>query len=109
VSSVLSLALPPSYTLCKDGVKRYRPLKILSTSKYPIDNRNAMVTLTAMTLDDWLKKEGNSPGKLAEMTKLSEATISRLRNGLSWPRRKNVELIERATKGAVSVEDFYRN
>ncbi len=59
-----------------------------------------------MTLEDYLAREGLSQTEFAQAIGLSEASVSRLVNGLQKPTLDTILTIERVTRNAVKAKDF---
>lgn len=59
-----------------------------------------------MRLKDWLKKQKLSQAAFAKKIKSSQGHISELASGKMRPTLETVGMIAKATKGAVSVNDW---
>lgn len=61
-----------------------------------------------MTLAEYLEKHDLKPTQFAELVRVPASTIIRIMNGEREPRLGTIARIEAATKGAVTVSDFYK-
>jgi len=57
-------------------------------------------------LDLWLAQKGKSRPWLADRIKSTEATVSRIINGLQWPSKSLLQRIYKITDGEVTANDF---
>jgi transcriptional regulator with XRE-family HTH domain len=62
-----------------------------------------------MTLTQWMTMHRISVHKMAKMTKVNPATISRLMRGLNTPKNETLVKIIAITNGSVGAVDFARN
>jgi transcriptional regulator with XRE-family HTH domain len=60
-----------------------------------------------MKLAAWLKERGMSTYAFAEITGIGQSSISRFALGRRIPKKEKMQLITRATAGAVTALDFY--
>jgi DNA-binding transcriptional regulator YdaS (Cro superfamily) len=60
-----------------------------------------------MTLSDFLKAEGNSASKLADLLGVAVSTVTRAAKGDLLPSKQLMEGIYRATDGKVTPNDFF--
>jgi transcriptional regulator with XRE-family HTH domain len=60
-----------------------------------------------MTLNEYMAEHGLSEKALANLLKVSRVSVNRWRNGERFPSRGSLEGLYRATKGAVTAEDFF--
>lgn len=61
-----------------------------------------------MTLKEWFEKTGTKPAQLAARIGRSPSTITRILRGETLPSWTTIELIEKATDGAVGPNDYRR-
>lgn len=61
-----------------------------------------------MTLRDWMEKHGVTQARLSELTGIQQPLISKYLRGSQRPQLDNALAIERATEGAVPVEEWER-
>jgi transcriptional regulator with XRE-family HTH domain len=59
-----------------------------------------------MTLAEFIAQQGITQKQFAERSGMTEATVSRILNGLQSPSARNLKLIYQLTAGAVTVMDF---
>lgn len=59
-----------------------------------------------MTLKDWFSETGVTQREFAHRIGRSEATVSRLVNGVNRPDRATIRAIHKETGGAVTPNDF---
>lgn len=64
-------------------------------------------TFGAMTLRDWLKKQGMTPTAFARLMGVSHSTVLRYLSGDRIPEKDVMERIARETGGAVTPNDFF--
>lgn len=67
-----------------------------------------MVSAKTMTLDDWLKRQGESPEWLADKIGVGRPAVTRYLNGSRRPEWDVIERITRVTNGAVTANDFLK-
>ncbi len=59
-----------------------------------------------MKLSDWLANSGTTPAQLATACGVHPVTVYKWRAGAIFPRPAQLESITRATRGAVTADDF---
>jgi transcriptional regulator with XRE-family HTH domain len=59
-----------------------------------------------MTLDDYLKREGNSEAGLAVLASTSPVSINRILHGEQKPSADMIRAIVEATNGSVTADDL---
>lgn len=66
-----------------------------------------MFIVSAMKLDDYLRKSGMTSAQFAEACGIaSKQTIHNYRHGIRFPTPENLKRIREATGGAVTPDDF---
>lgn len=61
-----------------------------------------------MTLSQYLEDKGLSHAEFAKSIGVSQVTVTRWANGQRFPGRREIERIQKATKGAVTANDLLR-
>lgn len=60
-----------------------------------------------MTLDEYLRQQGETGFDFARRIDVHASTVSRMRRGVTHPERRTIEAIFKATGGRVTANDFY--
>lgn len=61
-----------------------------------------------MSLTEFLAQKGLTHAEFAAMVGVSQATVTRWTHGQRFPGRKEIERIQKATRGAVTANDLLR-